>query len=335
MEFILAQAGSATPVTVWGNSARGGESEGDAAHVVAGGSDTMKGIRDKAVWVAPAFVLALAGCSGDGPGIGKLSLAVTDAPVDGATAVVVQFTGVEIKPANAASRTFDFAIPRQIDLLALSGTDSETLLDEVEVRAGRYEWVRLKVAAEEDGIFDSYINLSDGSQHELAVPSGAETGLKLHSGFSVPNGGAASFTMDFDLRKSVHEPMNASESYVLRPTLRIVDNARIGAIAGTVDNTWIVTGCTPAVYVFSGSFVTPDDVDGVAPEPVTSAIVELNSGSGHYEYTAGFLGEGAYTVSFTCFAAADDPAANDTLTFAGTQNAMVIADQTTTVNFGP
>jgi len=295
----------------------------------------MKSIRNKAVCVAPALMLALAGCPGDGPGTGKLSLAVTDAPVDGATAVVVQFTGVEVKSADQGARSFDFAIPRQIDLLALTGTDSETLLDEVEVRAGRYEWVRLKVTAEEDGIFDSYINLSDGSQHELVVPSGDQTGLKLHSGFSVPNGGAASFTVDFDLRKSVHEPMNASESFTLRPTLRIVDNAHIGAIAGTVDNTWVVTGCTPAVYVFSGSGAIPDDVDGVAPEPVTSAIVELNSGSGHYEYTAGFLGEGSYTVSFTCAAAADDPATNDALTFVGTQDAVVVADQTTTVNFGP
>ena len=96
-----------------------------------------------------------------------------------------------------------------------------------------------------------------------------------------------------------------------------------------------VDGCTPAVYVFSGSGVTPDDVDGIAPDTVTSARVELNTTSGHYEYTAGFLAVGGYTVTFTCDAAADDPATNDTLDFAGTQNATVVAEQTTTVNFGP
>jgi len=283
---------------------------------------------------AAALLAALAGCSDDS-GTGKLTLGVTDAPVDNATAVVVQFTGVEVKPADGSAHSFDFTAPRQIDLLALTGTDSELLLDEVEVPSGRYNWVRLKVDANEDGITDSYIDLTDGSRHELEIPSGDETGLKLLSGFVVPNGGAASFTLDFDLRKSVHEPMDAGDSFKLRPTLRIVDNARAGAIGGTVDAALVVTGCSPAVYVFSGSGVTPDDVDAIAPEPLTTALVELNVASGQYEYTAGFLPEGAYTVTFTCNAAADNPETSDTLTFTGTQNATVVADQTTTVNFGP
>ena len=285
------------------------------------------------VLAGSALLLALSGCDDDS-GTGKLSLGVTDAPVDNASAVVVQFTGVEVKPEDGSARSFDFDEPRQVDLLALTGTDSELLLDAVEVESGRYNWVRLKVQATADGVMDSYITI-DGVQHELYVPSGDETGLKLNNGFRVPNGGAAAFTVDFDLRKSVHEPMNAEDSYMLRPTLRIVDNARAGAIAGTVDNTWVVEGCTPAVYVFAGSGVTPDDVDGSAPDTVTSARVALNTTSGHYEYTAGFLAEGSYTVTFTCDAAGDDPVTDDTLDFAGTQNATVVAEQTTTVNFGP
>ena len=278
--------------------------------------------------------LALGGCSDD-RATGKLSLAITDAPVDGATAVVVQFTGVEVKPADGAARAFTFDAPRQIDLLALTGTDSELLLDEVDVPAGRYNWVRLAVDADEDGVVDSYIDLDDGSRHELEVPSGAETGLKLNSGFVVSAGGSASFTVDFDLRKSVHEPMDAGDSFKLRPTLRIVDNAEVGAIAGTVDNTWVVDGCAPAVYVFSGAGATPDDVDGTPADPVSSAEPRLNAATGHYDYAVGFLSPGAYTVSFTCDAAADDPAVDDTLQFTGTQDAAVVADQTTTVDFAP
>jgi hypothetical protein len=280
------------------------------------------------------MLLALGGCDDDS-GTGKLSLAITDAPVDGATAVVVQFTGVEVKPAEGSARSFTFDAPRQIDLLALTGTDSELLLDEVEVPAGRYNWVRLAVDADEDGVTDSYIDLDDGSRHELEVPSGDETGLKLISGFRVPAGGEASFTLDFDLRKSVHEPMGAGDSFKLRPTLRIVDNALAGAIAGTVMGTLVVPGCTPAVYVFAGSGATPDDVDGAAPEPVSSAMPELNVATGDYDYTAGFLAEGAYTVSFTCDAAADNPETDDLLVFVGTQDATVAANQTTTVNFPP
>jgi hypothetical protein len=281
-------------------------------------------------------LLALAGCSDDGAGTGKLSLAVTDAPVDGATAVVVQFTGVEVKrEGDDPAEAFEFDAPRQIDLLALTGTDSELLLDEVEVKAGRYEWVRLMVDATEDGVADSYIDLDDGSRHELEVPSGEQTGLKLNTGFVVPAGGAADFTVDFDLRKSVHEPMNAGDSYILRPVLRIVDNAEVGVIAGTVDNTLVVDGCAPAVYVFSGAGTTPDDVDGTPADPVSSAEPKLNAETGHFDYTVGFLSPGAYTVAFTCDAAADDPATSDTLEFTGTQDATVVADQVTDVDFGP
>jgi hypothetical protein len=145
------------------------------------------------------MLLALGGCDDDS-GTGKLSLAITDAPVDGATAVVVQFTGVEVKPAEGSARSFTFDAPRQIDLLALTGTDSELLLDEVEVPAGRYNWVRLAVDADEDGVTDSYIDLDDGSRHELEVPSGAETGLKLVSGFRVPAGGLLHGSPSPDLR---------------------------------------------------------------------------------------------------------------------------------------
>ena len=285
----------------------------------------------------PIFALAallLAACGGrDEPATGYLSLAVTDAPVDQASRVVVEFTGVEVKPSGGEAISFDFATPRRIDLLALQGGGSETILDGVLVPAGAYNWARLKVNAQEDAILDSFIELTTGGQHELEVPSGAETGLKLVSGFVVPAGGAADYTIDFDLRKSVHEPMDAADSYKLRPTLRIVDNAQVGLIAGTVAAALIPDGCTPAVYVFTGAGMTPDDVDGVALEPVTTATVAMNTGTGAYQYRAAFLTAGNYTAAFTCGAAADDPATDNALTFAPVHNASVIAGQTTTLDF--
>lgn len=289
--------------------------------------------------VAPLAALILAallgGCSDDDPKTGLLSLGVTDAPVDSAQAVVVEFTGVSVKPAGGEAIVHEYDEPRSIDLLALSGHDSELLLENVEVPAGHYEWVRLAVNAAEDGVTDSYIDLDDGSRHELEIPSGAESGLKLNRGFDVPAGGAAAFTIDFDLRSSVHEPMDADDSYKLRPTLRIVDNSRVGAIGGTVAATLVPPGCVPAVYVFDGSGVTPDDVDGTAPDPLTTARVTLDAASGAYEYTVGFLSEGPYTVAFTCDAGADDPATNDTLAFSAAQSATVQAGATTAVSFGP
>lgn len=68
---------------------------------------------------------------------------------------------------------------------------------------------------------------------------------------------------------------------------------------------------------------------------VTTATVELNAGSGAYEYRAAFLAPGAYTVAFTCAAASDNPATNDAITFTAGQPATVTANSTVAVNFGP
>jgi hypothetical protein len=65
-----------------------------------------------------------------GGSTGSLTLSVTDAPVDGATSVVVVFTGVELLREDAEPVVFTFEEPKQIDLLSLQGGLTETLLDE-------------------------------------------------------------------------------------------------------------------------------------------------------------------------------------------------------------
>ncbi|MDH4023649.1 MAG: hypothetical protein OEV14_11040, partial [Gammaproteobacteria bacterium] len=107
------------------------------------------------------------------------------------------------------------------------------------------------------------------------------------------------------------------------------------------------TGEGNEVYVFAGTGVTPDDVDDVDPEPVTTARVMLNQDSGNYEYSLPFMAPGPYTVAFTCQAGDDfspdptvqpppDPAADNAIEFTAGADVTVVADQTRTVNFsGP
>lgn len=292
-------------------------------------------------------LLLLTGCGLEtAGGNGTLTLRITDAPVDDAEHVYVRFRGIELHASSGDSRTYYYCQganasqtvvsttacatyqPKQLDLLALTGGVSDTLLNDITLPAGRYEWVRLIVDTAD--VRDSYIVLAGGAEHELTIPSGEQNGLKLNRGFDVPAGGGASFTVDFDLRKSVHLPMSGSD-YLLRPTLRIVDNAQAGHIAGTVANALVTTGCSPAVYVFAGSGVTPDDIDGTAPDPVTTATVSLNNTTGQYTFKAGYLEAGSYTLAFTCQAAQDDPATNDAIAFSVTMNATVNANATTNV----
>jgi len=281
----------------------------------------------------PAFLLALAGCGGDSSNPqGTLSLNVTDAPVDNATRVVVEFTGVSIKAAGGAAADFEFETPRQIDLLALQGGATALLLDDVVLDAGNYEWIRLTVNAGRHAS-DSFIELEDGSVHALYIPSGNETGLKLVRGFVVPANGSADFTIDFDLRKSVVDPASANDAYILKPALRLVDNAEVGAIAGTVDaGIANAANCSPAVYVYEGSDVTANDV-GSPTEPVASALVNMSDSTGEFEYRVAFLAAGDYTVALTCDADEDAADTDDDIVFEDGRNATVDIDRTTTIDF--
>ncbi len=287
---------------------------------------------------AAALPLFLVGC-GDSGDSGSMTLSLTDGPVDTANKVVVRFDSVTLKPAEGEAIKFDFEEAKDIDLLTLTGTASTPLLDNVNLDPGKYEWIRLGVQAEKDNVMDSYIELADGSQKELYVPSGSNSGLKLNKGFTVQTGGAVSYTIDFDLRKSITE---SNGDYKLRPTLRIVDNTEVGSISGTVDATVISTECGGgyaadtatnhgAVYVFTGADVTPVDLQGTSSDPVTTAFVKYSESS--YSYEAGFLEAGDYTLAYTCSNADDIADSAQTLTFAGTTNVTVTADGKATYNF--
>jgi hypothetical protein len=274
----------------------------------------------------------LTACGGGTADTGTMSLHLTDAPVDSASKVVVEFTGVELHPDGASTQRFDFDEPRQIDLLALTGGESTLLLDEVTLPAGRYGQLRLIVNADKEAS-DSYIELTDGSVHPLFIPSGNQSGLKLNKGFVVPADGHASFTIDFDLRKSVTKPNGLDGAYILRPTLRLVDDAHIGAIAGSVAAEIVTTdGCSPAVYIYAGADVEPGDV-GSSTEPLSSAAVMLDEATGSFDFRAAFLLPGEYTVAFTCMAAADDPETVDEIEFSAPVTVTVAAGTTAKVDF--
>lgn len=280
-------------------------------------------------------VFALSACdssSASGSGTGTISIAVTDAPVDSATAVVVEFTGITLQPQDGEAIEFDFDEPRHIDLLSLQGDASELLLEDETVAAGQYVWMRLKVNAL-NGELDSYIELDDGSQHGLFIPGGAQSGLKLVSGFSVPEGGAAAFTIDFDLRKSVVKPAAVVRDYQLKPVLRLVENEQAGGITGTVDASWVSEAdCSAAVYAYLGVDVTLGS-EGSDNPPLSSALVALNPDTGDYDYQLGFLPAGEYTLAFTCQADLDQPDELNEIEFLASEKVEVSGGASTTLNF--
>lgn len=290
--------------------------------------------------LAVAAIAALAGCHGGStaPANGTLSLGVTDTPVDGAQQVVVAFTGVTLMGPNG-KQSYTFSKEKTLDLLNLQGNASAALLSQKTVPAGQYQWIRLDL-----DLSHSYIVTNTGNQYPLTIPSGAQTGLKLVSGFTVAQGSQMNFVIDFNLRKSVTMTTTTgagTKTYILKPALRLINKQQVGSVSGTAASTLTVnkqaissTSCSPAVYVYQGTGITPEGFDVTvkgATAPLTSATLTLNNTTGKYDYTVGFLAPGTYSLAVTC--AANDTASATAFYATALKTATVSSNQTTNVNF--
>lgn len=274
---------------------------------------------------------------GDGEPRGRLDLAVTDAPADDATAVVVRFTGLELQHSDGRRERTVFDTPKNVDLRTLTAGKTSLLLDDHSLPAGRYQWLRLLSQASADST-DSYVDTTLG-RFPLAIAG--ETGLQFTGEFSIPTDGTADLVVDFDLRKGLSQSADRSY-YLLRPALRLIDAAADGAIAGSVASALITAAnCDNGagddigniVYVYAGADVIPDDLDGDAGDPLTTAAVTLDGATGHYRYQLSFLDPGSYTLAFTCQARGDDAQANDSLAFTVARTVTVSTDATAQLDF--
>jgi len=283
---------------------------------------------------AAILATSLTGCLSSGSsseGTGSLSLDITDAPVDSLEKVVITFDAITLKPRSGGQIRIDLEEAQTLDMLELSRGNSASLLSDEEVPAGDYNWIRLHLDESDMHVIDK-----DGGRHDLTVPSGI---LRLVSGFTVPEGGHASFTIDLDVRKAIVKP--TARDYKLRPALRLVDNAAVGAVEGDVfQEVWDeacedVNDFAGLVYVYEGD-VEPVDFNMNREEdelqPLMAANVEMAQGDSQYNYKAAFLTEGEYTIAYTCDR--DDMDTDSDLSFHGTRNINIVADTTIREDFG-
>lgn len=291
--------------------------------------DVMSGFRSGLIFklkcmLVIAFAAGLVAC-------GRVSLSITDAPVDSAEAVVLVFTGVEIRSVSGDIVKVDFEPHRSIDLMTLTNGISEVLLNEESLQDDKYDQVKLKLDLDA-----SFVTI-DGADFPLTIPTDAQDGLQVDQEFEIKTGSDSQFTIDFDLRKSLFEPEDGADEYLLRPNLRMVDDSLVGTVNGNVDasllslnsNCFDNSGAvTAVVYIFSGNSISPDDIDGNTTEPLSSSRVQADT-----SYTAAFLEEGDYTLSLTCEATNDDPATDDNIRFLRTKTVTVIKAQTSTIDF--
>lgn len=299
---------------------------------------------------ALAATALLTACSGGGSaptaaGQSTLSISLMDAPVDGISEVNVEIAAIWLKPAGSGP-AFQVPLtttPFTADLLELTDTNAALLIDEAVIEPGAYEWLAMDVNATFDGIYDSYVMTDAGGQEEIRVPSGR---VRLVSGFEVPENQGVELLFDWDMRTGLVDPPG-QPGYLLKPAFRMLEVSAFGALEGTIALTTVTDAANNCavddadldvgnvVYVFANGDVTPDDVDGIAADPVAMAEATPNT-AGDYAYRL-MLEPGAYTVAFTCQAGNDDPEVDETgtadeLDFLPAANAT-IAGSTVTVDF--
>lgn len=295
------------------------------------------------LFTVSALAAGIAACGGNGGGessrassTGTVNVGLTDAPVDNAQEVNIEVQALVLQHSDGERSRFEFDMPEPVNLLTLTGGTVMSLLEDEEVAAGEYAWMRLEVG-------DGNTIVINGGEYNLTTPSarGVQT-----SGFTVPAGGEINLTIDFDARKSIVNPQNNPDVYRLKPVIRLVDNAQVGTIAGIVAGEVISNQCSAenagstesyngSVYIHEGFDVTPDDI-GSDQEPLIAVPVKYEADQ--YVYTAAFIPEGNYTVSYTCdndqIETAGGAPSDDDLTFVvGDSQVEVLSGETSTVDF--
>jgi hypothetical protein len=171
---------------------------------------------------------------------------------------------------------------RIVDLLALTHGVADTLAD-VTLPAGHYGQLRLVLGPQ------STVRLADRTVHDLKVPSGQQSGVKLVGSFDVAANTTKDVYVDFDAHRSifVHEA-GASEQFILRPTVRAYDKLETGAITGR-----LVDGANQAPLAGADVMAEIVDANGV---PAVVRTVQTDS-DGRYVLDLLPVGGSYYVVA--------------------------------------
>ncbi len=294
--------------------------------------------------------LGLLACGGGGGGgsfngsstaaPGTVSFALSDAPVEGLSAVVITIDAIELRRKGGNDCDNDPATDDcvyidqftedgkdtdtiQVNLLDLQAGNNKIIVEGLELEPGEYDQLRLSVIDEDTNF--SWVNEIDNGdvRKELKVPS---DGLKL-GGFTVETAGVQVFVIEFDLRKAMTYNPGSKDRYILKPTgVRVVEVEAAASVAGTVDPALFsgnsTAPCTTkadvndgnVIYLYQGHDLDENNladnfdstVDPGAPAtaiaPYTSQKVAADG-----SYAISSLPAGNYTLAFSCQAENDDP----------------------------
>ncbi|MDR8391144.1 DUF4382 domain-containing protein [Aliifodinibius sp. S!AR15-10] len=219
------------------------------------------------------LILFAVGCgTNSDTGMGTLEVRMHDAPIDSADQVNVNIERVEVNREGSQDGWSTISEPQETYNLLELTNGAYTVLGDTTLEAGTYQQIRLILADEGHNV------VIDGETHEMMVPSGSQTGVKLNVNAEIEENITYILLLDFDASRSVVKAgQSNSVSYLLQPVIRATNLAVTGNIAGTVAQ----AEAKPVVYAISGS------------DTLSTTIADTTSG----EFTLMGLEGGTYDVA--------------------------------------
>lgn len=279
----------------------------------------------------------MASCGGGSSGAtGELSVGLTDATTDQYNAVYVTVQEVAVHQATAAEDSWSVVSTpgKTVNLLELvNGVRQELGL--VSLPVGHYTQMRLIIGDTADtGInilsqshpFANYVIDSSNATHELKVPSGVQTGVKIVQGFDLSASGTTELILDFDASKSVVVSGN-SGNYLLQPTIKVLNTVEASIITGTVtraSDASVIEGALVSAQTYSASAADVKDQVTVDTATLTSdlGIYSLFIAAGTYNVVASKQGFAPSVITLTTTAGSTTSGQNFALAIASDGNVI-------------
>lgn len=148
-------------------------------------------------------------------GMGAVKINLTDAPGD-YLEVNVDIKQVRIHVADSASNDGWIDLPTNAgiyNLLDLQNGIDTTVVDSTFIPAGKVSQIRFVLGP------NNSVMTKDSILHDLKVPSGEQSGLKINVHKTIPAGQTLNVLLDFDADKSVNQKGNGDFS--MKPVIRI------------------------------------------------------------------------------------------------------------------
>jgi Domain of unknown function (DUF4382) len=157
---------------------------------------------------------------------GSIKMYLVDSP-SSMDSVIICVTRVEVHKSGSDSTSGWFVIndsTRYFDLLQLTNGASAVLGD-TSLSPGQYTQIRLMIGT------GSYV-IDQGVKHDLEIPSGSQSGLKLNHQFTIESGKLYELLLDFNVDKSI--VITGNGTYKLKPTIRVMPIIISGSISGHI-----------------------------------------------------------------------------------------------------